>query len=94
MNLPNPLPSQLLPLKAMSIFQRVIFLVTTVLLVAACGLGGSGSQSEDSNPNRGGGSTITFELPDGVSEVTDYEPTVVGRSRSRTTRLTLRLLFA
>lgn len=74
-NLPNPLPSQLLPLEAMNILKRFIAFATVALLVSACGLGGSGSQSEDSNPNRGGASTITFALPDGVSEVPDYEPT-------------------
>lgn len=50
-------------------------LTSVVLLMSACGLGGSGSQPEDSNANRAGASTITFELPDGVSEVPDYEPT-------------------
>ena len=59
----------------MNVFRRSIALVTTVLLVAACGLGGGEGQPENSNANRAGGSTITFELPDGVSEVTDYEPT-------------------
>ena len=59
----------------MNVFRRSIALMTTVLLVSACGLGGGEGQPEDSNANRAGGSTITFELPDGVSEVTDYEPT-------------------
>ena len=59
----------------MNVFKRSAVLMAAVLLVSACGLGGGGSQPEDSNANRAGGSTITFELPDGVSEVTDYEPT-------------------
>ena len=59
----------------MSAFKPFVAIVSAVLLVSACGLGGGGSQSEDSNANRAGGSTITFELPDGVSEVADYEPT-------------------
>ena len=50
--------------------------VSTLLLVSACGFGGdNGQREDDDSSNRAGGSTITFELPDGVSEVTDYEPT-------------------
>ncbi len=59
----------------MSAFKPFVSLVITVLLVSACGLGGGEDQPEDSNANRAGASTISFELPDGVSEVPDYEPT-------------------
>lgn len=59
----------------MSAFKPFIAIVSVVLLVSACGLGGGEGQPEDSNSNRAGASTITFELPDGVSEVADYEPT-------------------
>ena len=59
----------------MNVLKRVIPLVTTVFLVSACGLGGGEGQPGDDNSNRSGASTITFELPDGVSEVPDYEPT-------------------
>lgn len=58
----------------MNVFKRSAALMTAVLLVSACGLGGGEGQPEDNNSNRAGASTITFELPDGVSEVTDYEP--------------------
>ncbi|MGX6451661.1 hypothetical protein [Brevibacterium paucivorans] len=56
-------------------FFGISVFASTLLLIAACGLGGDGSQPTDSNSNRAGGSTISFELPDGVSEVPDYEPT-------------------
>ena len=59
----------------MSAFKPFVAIVLAVLLVSACGLGGSESQPEGSHVNRAGASTITFELPDGVSEVPDYEPT-------------------
>ena len=56
-------------------FFGISVFASTLLLVSACGLGGGESQPENNNANRAGASTISFELPDGVSEVPDYEPT-------------------
>ncbi|GAA1188216.1 hypothetical protein GCM10009585_01190 [Brevibacterium paucivorans] len=50
-------------------------LTSAVLLMSACGMGGEANDTDDSSSNRAGASTISFELPDGVSEVPDYEPT-------------------
>ncbi|WP_141737367.1 hypothetical protein [Corynebacterium sp. HMSC29G08] len=55
-------------------------MASMTLFASACGSGEEAAQTETSTATssvaqRGGTSTITFALPEGVSEVTDYSPT-------------------
>lgn len=62
----------------------ISIMATVALFASACGSGEEATQTEtgtetstesNSSAERGGTSTITFALPDGVSEVADYSPT-------------------
>ncbi|WP_311342206.1 hypothetical protein [Corynebacterium riegelii] len=62
----------------------ISIMATVALFASACGSGEEATQTEtgtetstesNSSAERGGTSTITFALPDGVSEVADFSPT-------------------